>query len=284
MIRNQSPINRWFMAISLLLFSLLLLAACQGENRPRLPDIAGELPDLSQIPGLPSEWGEVPDLLSELELPDFSQINIELPELDDLPTLRAEPGTALFRGPYEYNIGLGEQIPGTNIVLVSVAGTEAEFQIDGLRSLRISGDSLQFDGPWPGLGDSTYNLRLRIYRISDNGVRAAGVHQLLIQNVNPVTADINESAEAMRFPVAGSTNTGEMIIGTSFGYGGEADDGAQLTGLPAGDYPYFNIGDSIRWRGVLRPDLPVRYNMRVIYYNANSIEIGGVAHVYLPGL
>lgn len=267
-----------------LLSVLLLLTGCLGEDRPRLPDISGDLPDLSQIPGVPTSWSDVPDLLRELELPDLSQINMDLPELEELPVLRPEPGTALLRGPYEYRVGVGESIPGTNIQLVAVNDTEAEFHIDGLRSLRIVGDSLHFDGAWPGLSDTTYNVRLRIYRMDDNSVRAAGVHQLLIRNANPTSATIDENAEAMRFPLAGSTGTGETIIGTTFGYGGETEDGAQITGLPAGDYPYFKIGDSIRWQGHLRPDLPVRYNMRVLFYDANSIEIGGVAHVYLPGL
>lgn len=281
--RNAAANGRW-RAVAAILLTLLLLAGCLGENAPRLPDVSGELPDLSQIPGIPTAWSEVPDLLRELNLPDLSQINMDLPALDELPTLRAEPGTALLRGPYEYRVEMGERIPGTNIVLVAVNDTEAEFQIDGLRSPRVAGDSLHFDGPWPGLSDTTYNMRLRIYRIDNNGVRAAGVHQLLIRNANPIAADINEGAEAMRFPLAGRAGAGETIVGTSFGYVGETENGAEISGLPAGDYPYFKIGDSIRWQGYLRPDLPVRYNLRVIYFNANSIEIGGVAHVYLPGL
>ena len=285
--RDVSTKDCWRRVASVLqvgFLSALLLAGCLGEDRPRLPELSGELPDLSQIPGIPTSWSEVPDLLSELELPDLSQINIDLPELDELPTLRPEPGTALLRGPYEYRVGVGERILGTNIVLVAVNDTEAEFQIDGLRSPRIVGDSLHFDGPWPGLNDTTYNMRLRIYYIDNNSVRAAGVHQLLIRNATPTTADLNNDAEVMRFPIAGRTATGDTIVGTTFGYAGETENGAQITGLPASDYPYFKIGDSIRWQGYIRPDLPIRYNMRVIYYNANSIEIGGVAHVYLPGL
>jgi hypothetical protein len=266
--------------VACLLGCFVLLAGCLEENRPALP----ELPDISQIPGIPSSLEDVPDLLNELQIPDLSQIGVDLPSLEELPALRAEPGTVLLRGPYEVRVRLGERIPGTDIELVSVNELDAEFRIAGMRSVRTIGDSLQFDGAWPGLEESAYYVRLRIYRIDDNSVRAAGVHQLQVRDVQPTLADIDTSAEAMRFPIADSAAMDTSIADTTFVYAGMDDRGAEISGLPADTYSYFNVGDRIRWEGRLRSDLPVRYNMRVLFYDADSVQVGGVALVYLPGL
>jgi len=276
--------KRIFSGLFVILFSMGLLSGCTEGNTPTLPALPTGLPDLSEIPGLPASPEELPGLLDELNLPDLREIGIELPQLDDLPLLQVEDGTAILRGPAEQRIQLGQRIPGTDIALVAIDGTDAEFRIDGLRSVRTVGDSLHFDGDWPGIDGVQYNLRLRIYRIGSTNVRAAGVHQLRIQNVQPVARDIDTFGSAMRFPVVESAAVGETIRGTSFTYLGQTERGAEIGGLPAGEFPYFKTGDRIRWQGMLRPDIPIAYNVRVAWYNADTIRIGGVARVYLPGL
>jgi len=151
-----------------LLTSLFVLAfvACSS---PSLPDIPAEIPGNPQLPNL--------DQLRDLGLPDLSNI-ANLPQISDLPILNVADNAIVFAGPTERRIAVGERIPGTDIVLAAITDEGAEFQIGGLRALRTLGDSLDFDGPWPGIDGVTYNLRMRVYLLSKDSVRAAGVHRL----------------------------------------------------------------------------------------------------------
>jgi hypothetical protein len=246
----------------------LALAAC---DLPRLPQ---EPADLPQLPGLP-------DVIRDLGLPDLSQIP-NLPEIGDLPLLNVGPNAINFAGPTEQRIGVGERIPGTDIELISTSDGNAEFRIAGLRSTRSLGDSLDYEGPWPGVNGVNYSLRLRIYNVGSNNVRAAGVHRLVVENIQPVEQTVRLTGTTLSIPYTASAADGERIKGLTLGYGGADDRGARLIGLPDDAYPYRKIGDSIQWSGQLRPDLLVEYNLRALFYNNNSLQVGGIATLQLP--
>ncbi|MEZ4659817.1 MAG: hypothetical protein R2911_19860 [Caldilineaceae bacterium] len=257
------------------------LAACR-ENLPSMPELPNLPVELPDIPGIPTSLQDLPNLISDLGLPDLSQI-ANLPGLDALPSLQDQPGMLTVQGPTERRVGLGERIPGTDIQLVAVNGSEAEFQIAGMRSVRVAGDSLDFDGEWPGINGVTYYARLRLYHVGSDNIRAAGVHQLVIRNIQPVESAVQLGNFTLKFPVVASANRGAQFKGLTLGYVGQDDRGAQISGLPQGDYPYRKTGDSIVWNGQLRPDIPAQYNFRVLLYGADSLRIGGVVNISLPG-
>ena len=267
------------LAICVLVLSSLLVA-CR-ENLPAMPELP-ELPDLSNIPGIPASLQDLPGLIGELGLPDLSQI-ANLPGLDALPSLQDEPGVLTLQGPTERRVGLGERIPGTDIELMAVNGSEAEFRIAGMRSVRVAGDSLDFDGDWPGISGVSYSARLRLYHVGSDNIRAAGVHQLVIRNIQPVENATPLGAFTLKFPIVTSVNRGAQFKGLTLGYVGEDDRGAQMSGLPQGDYPYRKTGDSIVWNGQLRPDIPAQYSFRVLLYSADSLRVGGIVNISLPG-
>jgi hypothetical protein len=246
----------------------LALAAC---DLPRLPQ---EPADLPQLPGLP-------DVIRDLGLPDLSQIP-NLPEIGDLPLLNVGPDAINFAGPTERRIDVGERIPGTDIELVSTSNGNAEFRIAGLRATRSLGDSLDYEGPWPGASGANYSLRLRIYHVGSNNVRSAGVHRLVVENIQPAEQAGRLTGTTLSIPYTASAANGETIKGLTLGYAGVDDRGARLSGLAGDAYPYRKIGDSIQWSGRLRPDLLVEYNLRVLFYNDNSLQVGGVATLQLP--
>ncbi|MEZ4711024.1 MAG: hypothetical protein R3A44_27750 [Caldilineaceae bacterium] len=264
----------------MLLFSTLL-AACR-DNLPAMPDLPDLPVDLPNIPGIPTSLNDLPGLIGELGLPDLSQIT-NLPGLDALPTLQDEPGVLTLQGPTERRVGVGERIPGTDVQLVAVNGSEAEFRIAGMRSVRVAGDSLDFDGDWPGVGGVTYHARLRLYHVGSDNIRAAGVHQLIVRNIQPVESAVQPGNFTLKFPVVASAGRGAQFKGLTLGYVGEDERGAQISGLPQNDYPYRKTGDSIVWNGQLRPDIPVQYSFRVLLYGADSLRIGGVVTISLPG-
>lgn len=269
--------------VGLLLLLSLLLGACSAPEMPKLPELPAlpEMPDLSQLPGIPESLRDLPNLLTDLGLPDLSSV-ANLPGVESLPALQTPPGAISFSGPTEWPLNIGDRIPGTDIVLSSVSDAGAEFQIAGMRSVRAVGDSLDFDGDLAGISGVTYNLRLRLYYIGSNSVRAAGVQRLLIRDIQPQKADVTLGGMTMKLPFTVNVSNGEAIAGTTLGYAGMQERGGQITGLPEGDYPFLKIGDSISWKGYLRPDIPIEYNLRMIYYDANRAQVGGIVTLALP--
>jgi len=247
-----------------------LLTGCLGQDLPI------QIPTTLPVPNLET----LPDYLKDLQLPDLSQIP-NLPNLNDLPGLQAPENGVVFAGPTERRVEVGQTIPGTDIQLLSVGSDGAQFTIAGLRSTRRAGDSLDFDGAWPNIPGVSYNARLRIYTMGDNSVRVAGVHRLVVENVAPTpgTTDLDKSAQ---FPFTSTVAKGDIIPGTTFRYAGTNERGAQIGGLPEGDYPYFKIGDSMVWQGTLRNDIPARFMVRVIFYSENTLQVGGVVTLALP--
>lgn len=256
-----------------ILFVLLLGLLLAGCTPPSLSDLPIEIPGNPQLPNL--------DQLRDLGLPDLSSIP-NLPQINDLPILNAGENAIVFARPMEKQIAVGERIPGTDIVLSGIGADGAEFQIGGLRAMRTLGDSLDFDGNWPGIGGVTYNVRLRVYLVGDKSVRAAGVHRLLVENITPQEQAVTPQGNLLKIPYAASANSGERLKGNSLGYVGSQDRGAEFSGLPSGDFPYRKVGDSLQWRGYLRSDLPIEYNMRVVFYNETSVQVAGIATIQLP--
>ena len=269
--------------VGLLLLLSLLLGACSAPELPTLPELPAlpEMPDLSQLPGIPESLRDLPNLLTDLGLPDLSSV-ANLPGVESLPALQTPPGAISFSGPTEWPLNIGDRIPGTDIVLSSVSDAGAEFQIAGMRSVRVVGDSLDFDGDLASISGVTYNLRLRLYYIGSNSVRAAGVQRLLIRDIQPQKADVTLGGMTMKLPFTVNVSNGEAIAGTTLGYAGMQERGGQITGLPEGDYPFLKIGDSISWKGYLRSDIPIEYNLRMIYYDANRAQVGGIVTLALP--
>lgn len=261
--------------IIILLLATLTLAAC---NTPKFPD----------LPGLPSDLKEIPDVLKNLELPDLSGIGIDLPGADALPVLIAPAGGIVFSGPIERQVKIGERIPGTDITLLSTADGVATFQVAGMQKPSRAGDSVDYDGAFAGLPGSDYRARYRVYLVGNNDARIAGVHQLLLNNITPVKDASVNGAATLRFPFTdgvdrGTGNLGsDLISGTTLGYLGVYDRGAQIFGLPDNQYPFRSVADTIEWQGALRSDIGADYDLRVLNYGNESMRVGGTVVLTLP--
>jgi hypothetical protein len=235
---------------------------------------------------MPSNWDDIQSLMGDLGLPDLSTLG-NVPGLEALSGLQTPAGAIAFQGPVEMALATGQSIPGTDILFVgSAAGDDAaQFEINGLRAPRRLGDSLDFDGAWPGMNGVSYHLRLRVYHLGAGQVRAAGVQRLVIENVHPQAAAVETApgSHVMRFPHSVTTAPGTLFPGMTLGYSGQDERGAILTGLAEGEYPYRKIGDSVEWTGRLTPDLAVEYHLRLLYYQEANATLGGVVDVSLPG-
>ncbi|MEM7538436.1 MAG: hypothetical protein AAF639_40080 [Chloroflexota bacterium] len=318
-IHTQTPQKWWTTTIRYICLSLLILFLCscggsvgnegsdgasdETTGESGFPQLPSTLPDLSDIPGIPKTLQEfsqeIPDLLNELELPNIDQLT-NLPQIEDLPFLQPEEGTITYNGPVERRVNPGEWIPGTDLFFVGVtADKKAEFQIAGFNSTRSVGDSLDFDGSWGNVASKSarngsgieYSLRLRIYRIADDHVRAAGVHQLKVGSIDPLfdsyafpEAETQPNNTQFSFPFTVNVARGEAISGTTYGYQGKTERGGEIFGLPSNAYPFHKTGDSIEWTGYLRHNLPVEYNLRMLYYAEEHAQVGGIVRIILPAI
>ncbi|MCZ0939245.1 MAG: hypothetical protein OXJ55_11445 [Caldilineaceae bacterium] len=271
--------------IASLLIPLALLTACFGPDLPGAPQMP-QLPSPRSLPGVDELLDQLPgfdlDLLKELELPDLSDI-ADLPQMVDLPTVDLAENAIAFTGPTEMRIEIGDFIRGTDIQLTAIAEGRAQFLFSGLRAERIAGDSLDFDGPWPNIGGVDYLLRLRVYRVTEDYVRAAGVQRLLIEGIQPIHQPAMVLQEnPLKMTYTGSVAPGDLLKGTTFGYVGQAEQGAEISGIPAGDFPFRKTGDSLRWQGMLRPDLPAQFDLRIVHFGENSVQVAGIVSMQLP--
>ncbi len=276
---------KFYRLLSILLIALALLTACTRPDLPGAPKLPAP-PDPRSLPGVQDLLDKLPgfdlDQLRELGLPDLSGI-ADLPQLGDLPGLAVGENAIAFAGPTKMRIDIGETIRGTDIQLGGIVDGRAEFLFAGLRAERIAGDSLDFDGVWPNTSGVDYLLRLRVYRVADGYVRAAGVHRLVIEGIQPVhqpTLAVNK--DSLKIPYTGSAIVGENLKGTTFGFAGFDEQGAEISGIPAGDFPFRKTGDSLRWQGMLRPDLPCVFNLRIVRYGEDSVQVAGLVTLQLP--
>jgi hypothetical protein len=106
----------------------------------------------------------------------------------------------------------------------------------------------------------------------------------VVADVLPQEAVVEENPTrtSLSFPHTTSSDLGQLFPGTTLGYSGQEERGANLTGLPPGEYPYRKIGDSVEWAGRLTSDLSVEYHLRMLYYQETNATIGGVVLVSLP--
>lgn len=271
--------------LSTLIITLALLTACvppdlPGAPRLPLPPAPPNVPGLNDLVDMLPDFDQ--DLLRELGLPDLSDI-VGLPQLPDLPDLALGENDIAFAGPTEMRIDVGQFIRGTDIQFAGIEEGRARFLFAGLRAERVAGDSLDFDGPWSNIGGVNYNLRLRVYRIGEDYVRAAGVHRLLIENIQPLHQPaLTVNRNSVKITYTGSAAVGQILKGTTFGYSGLGDQGAQISGIAAGDFPYRKSGDSLRWQGMLRADLPTAFNLRIVRYGEDSVQVAGIVSLQLP--
>jgi hypothetical protein len=143
---------------------------------------------------------------------------------------------------------------------------------------------LDFDGAWPGTSGVSYQVRLRLYQISNGEVRAAGVQRIVVENIAPQVAAVTPLTTfyELSFPHSVTSHVGQPFAGMTLGYRGQEARGAILTGLPEGDYPYRKLGDSVEWAGLLTPNIPVVYHLRMLYYQEANATVGGVVVLSLP--
>ena len=188
------------------------------------------------------------------------------------------PTQLTYNLPTTVTIGIGEALPGTDIVYQSSSDQGPYLLIQGQRALKRIGDSVNWKGtPLPGV---SVDLKLRVLWHSEQELRLGGTAKVVIKNIQPRPAAIStSSAQSYSGPVAYGLAKGATIPGSNLTYEGETDDGAKLGGIEG--YPYRETGDSIFWEGKLRDDVNIRLDLRVVQFDEKGLRVGGLATIWL---
>jgi len=187
--------------------------------------------------------------------------------------------TLVYKGPVEISVEPDEHLPGTDILYVGITNGMAEFEIEGQRALKKIGDSLDWHGtPIDGV---ELDLGLRVLLMTDQTVHAGGTITIKIDQPTPRESAL-DTASTTKFsvPVTYGVKPGDNIPGTLISYEEQEEGkGARLGGIK--DYPYRKTGDSVVWEGKLQDNVALRLDLRVLFFNDNTLRVGGVATLWL---
>ena len=189
-----------------------------------------------------------------------------------------QPGELTYKLPTKITVPLGGTLPGTDIRYEGMADNAADVRIRGQKALKRKGDSLNWEGDV--LDGVAVNLTLRVVWYTEQELHLVGTAKLTISDVDPQPSAILETSP-IRYDgaVAYGLATGAVIPGSTIVYEGKRDQGAELSGVEG--YPYRREGDSIVWKGTLRPGVYSRLSLRVVQYNDRSLRVVGLISLWI---
>ncbi len=157
--------------------------------------------------------------------------------------------------------------------------------IDGQEVVKRSGDSLIWSGVvGPGVL-AALNLRVTTSLLGELSVAGSVKLHILYPEALALTA-VPQLPNARHFNnivVNYSVPAGQTIPGATLVYAGLTQQaGIDLAQINAGDrQTYHAVGDSLVWAGKLRDNVYVRYNLRIVSFNEDSLQVGGLAEIWI---
>jgi hypothetical protein len=186
---------------------------------------------------------------------------------------------------YSITLEPQESVPGTGLQYIGQEGDGHRVTIDGLVAIKRLGDSL----PWSGViaPGVVAQYSLRLSPTFGNSIIAAGPVQINVLNPEPVqlqtatnvTATYHFGGILLQYLVP----KGSPVPGTTLVYEGLVEQGGQQMAQFSGTsgYPYLASIDSLVWTGQLRDNVEVRYSLRVVTMDEQSIRLGGTAELWV---
>ncbi len=189
--------------------------------------------------------------------------------------------------PFTANLSPGEQIAGVQMEYIGrTADGGYEVSINGTRSIKRTGDSFIWSGIIAPGTHGQFNLRITTEVLGELPV--AGAATITILNPDPFQLEaIPNDPEGLSFTLIplldANIPVGTNILGTTLIYNGITNQGTiEVAQIGNGiESSYYATGDSIIWKGKLRDNVYVQYNLHIISFNENSIFVGGTADLYI---
>jgi hypothetical protein len=192
---------------------------------------------------------------------------------------------------YSQNLKPGQTVPGTQLTYVGSNEDGHEVTIGGERAVKKAGDSFYWSGVIaPGVF-ANYNLRLTTSFFG--GMPVAGPVELIVLFPEPQPLVMEGDPEAKfhlgNIVIDYHVPLNESIPGTTLVYQGLEAQGlgnqsktlARIGGLSG--YPSLATGDSLVWSGILRENVAVRYNMRVVSFDEENLRVVGTGEIWITG-
>ncbi len=174
----------------------------------------------------------------------------------------------------------GGTLPGANVQYVDQSGDTYQLLIDGQRADKKRLDSLYWKGQ--PVGGVTLEFNLRILGVFLDQFEASGPVNITIADpapqagvAPPGNAELHYTVDLVDFKAAKGAN----FPGTTVGYAGKTDKGAQLTGVEG--YAYRQSGDSIDWEGQVRDNVWIELNLRVSTISDDSLSTVGTGELWV---
>lgn len=189
-------------------------------------------------------------------------------------------------GGYTVSLNPGDRVTGSRLEYIGQEGDAYRVRINGQESLKRIGDSFSWAGIIaPGVYGS-YNLRLTTTLLGALPVTGS-VKLTILDWVPTELATLPDMTNALHFDnilaIQSSIPTGGQFPASTMVYNGLVTQGdttyAQISGN-AGNANYA-LGDSVVWTGQLRDNVFVRYNLRVISFDENSILLEGGSEIWV---
>ncbi len=189
-----------------------------------------------------------------------------------------EPTTYEYSLPTTITVSVEETVPGTDIVYQGRTDRGARVVIGGLEADKRVGDSLDWNGsPIDGV---TVDLTLRVVRYTTHSLTLVGTARVVVEDAQPRVASIvTTSPVKYSGVVAYGVEVDSVIPGSVVRYVGSTEQGAELGGIEG--YPYRKVGDSINWEGMLRDDVHISLEVRVVQFNENGMRVAGIVTLWL---
>jgi len=234
---------------------------------------------------LPALACKVPDIPDQPSIPGLVE-----PTPVGSPTPMGDSISYLIPA-YSQNLKPGETVPGTQLTYVGSSEAGHEVTIGGQQAFKKAGDSFYWSGVIaPGVF-ANYNLRLTTSFFG--GLPVAGPVELIVLFPNPQPLPLNKDPEAKlhlsNIIIDYHVPLDKTIPGTTLVYQGLENQGlgnqsttlAKIGGLSG--YPNLAVGDSLGWFGILRNNVAVRYNMRVVSFDEENLRVAGTGEIWITG-
>jgi hypothetical protein len=190
---------------------------------------------------------------------------------------------------YTTTLSPGESVPGTQLTYIDRSADAFEVEIGGQRAIKRPGDSFFWSGV---IAPSVYaNYKLRLVTTLFGSLPVAGPVEVVVFYPQPVAEPAPIAVEPdlkfnnilldYRVPLNGRL-PGSTLVYEGFeeqSIGGQAARLARIGGLAG--YPNLAVGDSLVWNGRLRENVWVRYNLRALSFDEQSMRLVGTGELWI---
>ncbi len=218
---------------------------------------------------------------------DLSGVNVPGLGLGASPTVTPVGDYLTLEIPaYTASLAPGERVAGAQMQYLGKSPDGGyRVIIDGQELVKQTGDSLIWSGVIGPGALATLNLRVTTSVLGELPVAGSVKLHILYPEVLELAAipTLPDARYFNNIVINYTVPAGQPIPGTTLVYEGVTQQaGIDLAQMNNGSRQTWHaVGDSLVWAGKLRDNVYARYNLRIISFNENSLQVGGLAEIWI---